>query len=130
MANILVAEDEQLTRWSVSETLREERFVVDEAGDGQTAIRLMDVKTFDAVISDYSMPGALTGLDVLKHYHQRCPNKLKVLITAQNPDAKKEVERMGGVYLQKPVFLEDLVAIVNRRVDHTRPNLPPGQNDF
>jgi DNA-binding NtrC family response regulator len=116
MTTILVAEDEQLTRWSVSETLREERFVVDEAQDGQTAIKLVDEKSFDAVITDYAMPGPLTGLDVLKHYHDRSPNSLKVLITAQNGDAKREVEAIGGIYLQKPLFLGDLIAVINRRL--------------
>jgi DNA-binding NtrC family response regulator len=118
MTAILVAEDEQLTRWSVSETLRNEHYEVAEAPNAQAAINLLDEKNFDAVISDYQMPGTLTGLDVLKHYHEHCPNKLKVLITGQNSDTKTEIEAIGGIYLQKPVFLEDLLGIVTRRLNY------------
>jgi DNA-binding NtrC family response regulator len=117
MLTILVAEDENLARWSVAEFLREEKYDVDEAPDGETAINLIDSKRFDAVISDYRMPGGLTGLDVLRHYHHRCPDKAKVLMTAQNDVAQTEVEAIGGTYLSKPFLLEDLLGIINRRRD-------------
>lgn len=118
MTAILVAEDEQFTRWSVSETLRMERYEVKEAADGQAAIHLIEAKTFDVVISDYSMPGQLTGLDVLMRYHQQYPDKLKVLLTGQDGDARRKVESIGGIYLRKPVFLEDLLGIINSRLHH------------
>jgi two-component system, response regulator PdtaR len=117
MIAILVAEDEDLARWSVAEFLREEKYQVDEVGDAQTAISLIDSKNFDAVITDYRMPGGLTGLDVLRHYHQRCPDKAKILITAQNDVSQTEVEAIGGTYLPKPFLLEDLLGIINRRRD-------------
>lgn len=115
MKTILIAEDERLARWSVSEFLRTEHFEVTEADDGQTAVELIDHKAFDVVISDYSMPGKFNGLDVLRHYHELWPRKLKVLITGQNSDTKTEVEAIGGVYLKKPIFFEELLAIVNSR---------------
>jgi DNA-binding NtrC family response regulator len=124
MALVLVAEDEQFTRWSVSEFLRTEHYQVDEASDGKTAIELIQAKRFDVVISDYSMPGQLTGLDVLTHYHRRFPDKLKVLITGQDGEAQEEVKAIGGIYLQKPVFLEELIGIVNRRLNHRRMRVP------
>jgi len=81
MASILVAEDEQLTRWNVAQTLRLESYEVDEAPDGETAIELIRNKSFDAVISDYLMPGRFTGLDVLKEFRQTHPDSLIVLLT-------------------------------------------------
>lgn len=120
MKTILVAEDERLARWSVSEFLRTEHFNVIEAADGQTAMDLVDMKPFDIVISDYALPGKLNGLDVLRRYHERWPEKLKVLITGQNADIRTEVEALGGIYLQKPVFLEDLLAVVNSRSSESR----------
>lgn len=115
MKAILVAEDERLARWSVAEFLRSEHFTVTEAEDGQRAIELVDLQAFDAVISDYGLPGKLNGLDVLRRYHERCPEKIKVLITGRDIDVRTEVEALGGVYLQKPVFLEDLLAVVSSR---------------
>jgi DNA-binding NtrC family response regulator len=117
MACILVAEDEHLTRWSVAESLRLEFYQVDEASDGESAIELINSKHFDAVVSDYLMSrGRLTGLDVLKHFHQLNPDKPIVLVTGQDGAKKAEVESIGGVYLRKPIFLEDLLGIINRRL--------------
>lgn len=116
MKCILVAEDEQLARWSVSETLRLEHYEVAEAPDAQTAISLIDAKDFDAVVSDYRMPGPLDGLDVLKHFHELNPDKLIVLVTGQNGDKQGDIEAIGGIYLRKPVFIEDLLGIINRRL--------------
>jgi DNA-binding NtrC family response regulator len=116
MKAVLVAEDEPLARWSVSEFLRREGFEVAEADDGETAMELIDHEPFDIVISDYSLAGKLNGVDVLRHYHERRPEKLKVLITGQNGDAQADAEAIGGIYLRKPVFLEDLLAIVNSRI--------------
>ncbi len=117
MKPILVAEDEPLARWSVSEFLRREGFEVAEADNGEAAIKLIDQKPFEIVISDYSLSGKVNGLDVLRHYHKRWPDKLKVLITGQNGDAQADAEAIGGFYLRKPVFLEDLLAVVNSRIN-------------
>lgn len=116
MKTILVAEDEQFTRWTVSEFLRREHFEVTEAGDGATAIEFIDQRPFDAVISNYLMPGGLNGLDVLRRYHELSPEKLVVLVTGPDGVTKTEVEAIGGIYLEKPVFLEELLSILNSRV--------------
>jgi DNA-binding NtrC family response regulator len=116
MKAVLVAENEQLTRWSVAETLREENYEVDEVSSGEAAIDLIKTKPFDAVISDYHMAGTVNGLDVLSYYHRVAPGKIKVLITAKE-DTQYELKAIGGILLSKPFLLEDLVGIVNKRSD-------------
>jgi DNA-binding NtrC family response regulator len=120
MRTVLVAEDEHLTRWSVAQSLREENYEVHEASNGQSAIDLINAKTFDAVITDYHMAGTLNGLDVLKHYERKSPGKTKVLITDE-VGAQQEVDAIGGILVPKPFLLEDLVGIVNRRTDVRTP---------
>jgi DNA-binding NtrC family response regulator len=117
MRAVLVAEDEHLTRWSVAETLREENYEVDEVSTGEKAIDLIKAKTFDAVISDYHMPGTVNGLDVLRYYHRLAPGKMKVLITTKE-DTQSELQAIDGVLLSKPFLLEDLVGIINKRGDN------------
>jgi two-component system response regulator HydG len=115
MAAILVAEDEHLTRWTVAKSLRMDSHKVDEARDGKTAIRLIESKSFDAVVSDYRMPGALTGLDVLKYYHQLFPEKPKVLLTGRANDYTLEtLETIHAIYVPKPFLVEDLLGILDR----------------
>jgi CheY-like chemotaxis protein len=116
MAAILVAEDEHLTRWTIARALQFEAYEVQEVGNGEAAIYLLRDKNFDAVISDYQLPGTLTGLDVLRDYHQRYPTRPMVLITAQNGETRKQIEAIGGIYVSKPFLLEDLLRIINGRL--------------
>jgi DNA-binding NtrC family response regulator len=124
MRTVLVAEDEHLTRWSVAESLREENYEVEEASNGQKAIALINAKPFDAVITDYHMPGTINGIDVLRHYDRRAPGKTKVLITAEI-GAQQELKAIGGILVSKPFLLEDLVGIVNRRIEVRTPLSQP-----
>ena len=114
----LVAEDEHLTRWNIAGTLRMEHHEVDEAPDGKTAVNFLSTKRYDAVVSDFGMPGSVNGVDVLVCYHALCPENPAVLITAQDGEIQRDVEAFGGIYLRKPFFVEDLVALLNRRLRH------------
>jgi DNA-binding NtrC family response regulator len=110
MARVLVVEDEPFIRFDLAEFLRDRKYEVDEARDAKTAIDLIEIKSFVAVISDYRMPGALSGLDVLNYYHLRYPDNVKVLITAHGTDdIQKQVEAVGGVFLRKPFRYGDIL---------------------
>jgi CheY-like chemotaxis protein len=76
-ARVLVVEDEPLIRFDLAEFLRKNEYEVYEARDGKTAIDLIQMKTFAAVISDYRMPGSVNGVDVLNYYHLRSPENVK-----------------------------------------------------
>jgi DNA-binding NtrC family response regulator len=114
MARVLVVDDEPLIRFDLAEFLRERQYEVDEARDGKTAIALIDIKSFDAVISDYRMPGSVNGVDVLNYYNLRYPGKVKVLITAYGTDeTQKQVEAVGGVFFRKPFMRGELLRALN-----------------
>jgi DNA-binding NtrC family response regulator len=114
MTRVLVVEDEPLIRFDIADFLRTKHYEVDEARDGKTARDLIDIKSFDAVISDYRMPGVLSGLDVLNYYHLRHPANVKVLITGYGTDeTKRQVEAVGGVFLRKPFLHGDLLSALN-----------------
>jgi CheY-like chemotaxis protein len=114
MTRVLVVDDEPLIRLDVAEFLRKKQYEVDEARDGKTALDLIQMKSFTAVISDYRMPGALNGLDVLKYYHVRYPENVKVLITAYGTDETEEqVKALGGVCLRKPLLFRELLRALN-----------------
>jgi len=117
MARILVVDDEPLIRFDLAEFLRKRQHEVDEARDGKTAIELINTKSFDAVISDYRMPGAVNGVDLLNYYHLHYPENVKVLITAYATNgAQKQVEALGGVFLRKPLIYGDLLRALARTV--------------
>jgi DNA-binding NtrC family response regulator len=116
MATVLVVDDEPVIRFNIAEFLRAKDYQVDEARDGKTAIDLIDVKNFDAVISDHRMPGTVSGVDVLTLFHQRDPDKVKVLITAYgDATVQKQVDAIGGLLIPKPFLFGDLLRALNRQ---------------
>jgi len=116
MARVLVVDDEPLIRFDLAEFLRKKQHEVDEARNGKTALDLIPIKSYDAVISDYWIPGELTGVDVLDYFHRRYPEKVKVLITAYGTDEiRGQVQALGGVFLRKPFLFGDILRALDSR---------------
>ncbi len=52
MKRILLAEDEEVLRMLVVDTLEDEDYEVDEAADGMEAVQLLESNTYDLIILD------------------------------------------------------------------------------
>ncbi|QSF42485.1 response regulator [Paenibacillus tianjinensis] len=61
--HLLIADDEAVLRFLISETLENEGYTITEASDGKEAIQVINETSFDLVILDYMMP-EVTGIDV------------------------------------------------------------------
>ena len=65
MARLLYVEDDPLLRTVTTMALEDAGYDVTLAEDGREALRLLgDANGFDYVVSDISMPGGISGLDV------------------------------------------------------------------
>jgi DNA-binding NtrC family response regulator len=118
MKIVLVVEDEPLIRLSLVEAIRAKKYQTAEARDGDAALKLIAARTFDAVVCDSHMPGRMSGLDVLLYYHDLYPDRIKVLLTGQsNREAEDRLKAMGGIYLEKPFAIEDLVVMLARLLE-------------
>ena len=67
IVKILVADEHEIFRKGVKELLKEsnDKFVIDEANNGQEVIAKMWKNDYDAVLLDISMPGR-NVIDILK----------------------------------------------------------------
>jgi len=116
---ILVVDDEQLVRWSLSERLRSEHFEVVEAATAAEALERAD--GVDAVLLDFTLPDG-DGLSVLKALHERDADVPVIMITAHK-DINLVVETMkAGAfdYAPKPFDLDDICVRVERAMESTR----------
>ena len=107
MAKILVAEDEAIVRLLVAETLRNCGHAVLEAGDGQSALDLIqEYADLDLVVSDIRLP-KMDGFSVARLARQLRPG-LRLLFLTGYVRAELPSELMPAVIMRKPFDPDDL----------------------
>jgi DNA-binding NtrC family response regulator len=82
-ASVLLVDDEPMLLSSMRRSLKRSPADVRLAASADEALVLVAAETPDLVVSDYRMPGALTGLDLLMQVLELHPKVLCVLHTAE-----------------------------------------------
>lgn len=112
--SILVVDDEQVVRDTVSRILMDEGFNVFSAEDGKTAIEVARIKNFDAALLDLKLPD-INGIEVLERIKVFSPDIKAVIMTAY--EIKELVNRafeLGAfTCLHKPFEIKKLLQIFN-----------------
>ena len=104
---ILVVDNEIRSRQLIAYLLREAGYVVEEAGDGVSAIESLQKKNFDLMICDVVMP-RLNAFDVLEFMKSRSLSTTIILITG-HPDLLKEKGLGHLTCFTKPFNMYDLL---------------------
>lgn len=127
MARVLVVDDEPDISMLVRVTLEGDGHDVSVAGDGETALDMVDEGAFDAVILDVTMPG-MDGFEVLtalKSDPEPSVSSIPVImLTARTGEMDKIKGGIEGAvfYLTKPFSGSDLRAHLGRAlVDGSEP---------
>jgi DNA-binding NtrC family response regulator len=114
--NILLVEDEPLSRRNIALFLQNFNHNVHEAETGEAALDLISQIKFDSVISDFRLSGRVNGIDVLKRQQRTSPGKPLILITAFGSDQiQSDAQAMGAIYLEKPLSLGRLLDCIEAR---------------
>src|SRR4026209_2740830 len=117
---ILVVDDEQLIRWSLSDRLTQEGYRVVEA---QTAAEAIEKhrEGGDLVLLDYRLPDS-AGLPGLKKIKEVDPDTLVILLTAfSSVDLAVEAMKAGAYhYANKPFNLDEIALLVENALETTR----------
>jgi|ERR1041385_4651595 DNA-binding NtrC family response regulator len=115
--SILVVDDEESVRVSLTMHLTDEGFDVLAAADGKSAFALLRGKTFDLVILDWKLPD-MSGEEILKYIKDYFPKTKVIVITAYANLMIGSAARRDGVdeFLSKPYQVEDLLFTVEKMV--------------
>lgn len=118
--HILLVEDETTIADAVAARLQAERFTVEIAADGPTAVERFNARRPDLIVLDLMLPG-FDGLEVCRRVQAVYPVPV-LMLTARNDESDLLVGLGIGAdgYLTKPFSLRELVARIRallRRVD-------------
>ncbi len=119
-ARVLVVDDEVEIRTLLSRRLQRAGYTVEEAGDGEEALVLVDKEAPDVVLTDMAMP-RLDGLGLLKALRSKDPDLPVIVLTGYGSlDNAIQAIREGTLfdYLLKPLAdLALLDAVIRRAVE-------------
>ncbi len=112
---ILVVDDEEIIRQSLSFVLNKEGYVVDEAENGKIAYDKLLEDTYDLVITDLEMPG-MKGIELLEKVKKVNIQTSVIIITAYGSlDTAISALRNGASdYLLKPIEFDELLIKIRR----------------
>src|SRR5215467_2307085 len=110
---VLVIEDSDRLRRSISTALRKSGFVVDVADNGREGLWLAQSNDYDTIVLDIMLPG-LDGLSMLRQLRKEGHQTHVMLLTAKDTvDERVHGLRQGADdYLIKPFALDELLARV------------------
>jgi DNA-binding NtrC family response regulator len=112
---ILVVDDEEIIRESLSYVLKKEGYVVEEATNGKEAYSKIKEDTFDLVISDLEMP-IMKGTELLEEIKKLNIRTSVIVITAFGSldTAIKALRSGASDYILKPVEFDELLVKIKR----------------
>jgi len=114
-SNILVVDDENVARQSLTDILKLEGYNVASASNGQAAIEHLRTHPIDLMIVDLRMPG-MDGLEVVQVVNQSSPDTEVILLTAHgSTDSAIQALRLRiHDYLTKPAAPAQVIASVKK----------------
>lgn len=132
---LLIVEDQVDLAENLFEFLGEERYSLDFAADGLTALHLLATETFDVIVLDLMLPG-VNGFEICQRIRRdlQCNTPI-ILMTALSAmsDKEKGFDLGADDYLVKPFELRELqlrIDALHRRHSPQKPILHAGDVRF
>ncbi|MBD3941113.1 response regulator transcription factor [Microbacterium sp. NEAU-LLC] len=122
---VLVVEDEPLMAGAIRDGLRLAAIAADIAGDGDTALEMLSINSYDIAVLDRDIPGP-SGDEIAAHLVASGTGIPILMLTAADriDDKASGFELGADDYLTKPFELQELVLrlrALDRRRAHSRP---------
>jgi len=129
MTHVLLVDDEEVLRSSLSYALIKEGYQVTTAEDGQTALKLFHKQVPDVMILDLMLPG-IDGMEIC--WRIRAFSDIPILmLTAKDQDIDKiwGLEAGADDYITKPFNTRELLAGIKTVLRRRAGSQSPPQED-
>ncbi|MBL8250625.1 MAG: PAS-domain containing protein [Candidatus Competibacter sp.] len=116
--SILLVEDDTDVRDFVARTLLGLGYTVRQAADGKSALATLDTGApLDLMLSDMTMPGGISGLDLIVQAKQRRPSLKVLCMSGYSEQLAAGLKLLEYSLLEKPFLKHDLARAVRSTLD-------------
>lgn len=121
--DLLFVDDDNDFRDAAARRFSRRGFRVQEAAGVNDALRLLQDRQFDVVVSDMAMPG-LTGIDLLQRVKELSPECEVLLLTGEGTvETAVQAMKLGAYdFLAKPFSLAELETLIQKAYERRRLN--------
>ncbi|GAB3019538.1 sigma-54 dependent transcriptional regulator [Niabella terrae] len=117
-AHILVIDDEAAIRKTLTEILSFEGYKIDEAADGEQALKLLEQHKYDLALCDIKMP-KMDGVEFLKKATELTPDMPVIMISGHGTieTAVEAVKKGAYDFISKPPDLNRLLITIKNALE-------------
>jgi DNA-binding NtrC family response regulator len=115
--SILIIEDEDTLRESLTRLFKKDGFTVDAASSAEKGLALSEENFYDVIISDIILPG-MDGIEMLTRIREQSPDQTFIVTTAYaSLETAVRALRVGAYdYIMKPIIHEEIKQVVNNAI--------------
>lgn len=116
-ARILVVDDDENIRKTLTTILKDEGYMVDAAQNGNEAIKKTEASAYNVALIDIRLPD-MEGIELLAKIKDAVPKTRKIIITGYPTlkNAIAAVNKKADAYLMKPVDVEKLLETIREQL--------------
>ena len=121
MVSILVVDFDASTRRTFKRILSKQGFSVDEAKEGEEAMKKLKINHYDAVLLSFQLPD-MQGIDLLFFLEKSIPNAQRIIVTGfpSLSNTIQALEAGADAYFVKPVNPSNLVLVIEEKLRKDR----------
>jgi two-component system nitrogen regulation response regulator NtrX len=118
---VLIVDDEESIRNSLSGVLMDEGFSVQKAKDGLQALQIIKQEVPEVVLLDIWMPG-IDGIEALTRIKKQYPEIQVIMISGHgNVETAVKATKLGAFdFIEKPLSLDKVILAINHALDFRR----------
>ena len=118
MPKILIAEDNELNLKLMFDILSSQRYEIETAFDGESALEKLLNNHYDLLLLDLQMP-KLTGFEVLEKIKEQNIKIKTIVVSACAMNAEiKSANELGCVdFITKPIRLNDFLSTIKKHLE-------------
>lgn len=118
---VLIVDDEETLRFTLSEVMNKEGYTAVTAADGEEALQKATGTLFDLIILDIKMP-KMDGMETLPRIKEIDPDATVIMITAfGSKELALQAIHIGAYdYFTKPFDIEEMRVVVRRGLEKNR----------